>query len=531
MRMMRAKRFWLGLAWAVGCACSSAAVQAQAAASLPVVARVETAGIEPTPLLAALASELDVPVELVASASAAQAHLAIEGERIERLRVAFVRADGSSVERTLDLSSMRSQASEALALLAANLMRDEASELLAGLRPPERPRPPPPPAAPPEPRGCDARALQRRTFGADLVPYVGTTGRDAANIERRISLNLIGGLTGAVRGIELSGIFSLDRQATCGIQLSGVINMTGGPTQGVQLAEVNWTSGRLDGVQLGMVSIAGSDILGAQLGLVNVGAGQLEGAQLGLLNLAAKRVHGVQVGLANLDAGPLDGGAQLGLVNIARADVRGYQHGLFNLSAGDTRGAQFGLVNVTSGVVHGAQLGLVNIAEDADAAVGLVSVMYRGRTHLDVWGTDAGLAMVGIRHGSRLVHNIYGVGATARDERLVLAGSLGIGVSWLQRGPVFLDLDAIGYFLSTQKQGSSSAIQTASILQLRAPIGIQLTTGIALFLSPAINVSIAEGADNPLADPSLLPSSRPTKADAKLSVHVWPGFSAGLRFF
>ena len=521
--------------------------------SLAVVVRVDAGNVDPGALRSALSSELRVPVELVGSASAGQAHLVIEGSRLEQLRVAFVRADGSSVERSLDLSSMRNQASEALALLAANLTRDEAAELLARMRPAEA-APPQPPAAdaeqpprlqakpplpprPPKkmlPRGCDPRPrLEKRSFGFDVVPHVGTTGREPTRVERNLSFNLIGGLSGATRGLELATTFNIDVEGTCGLQLSGVINIDAGSTEGLQLGEINWTGGRLDGVQLGLVSITKDDIVGAQLGLVNLGAGELSGAQLGLVNLAVTGVYGAQLGLVNVDAERVEG-AQLGLVNTARVQLHGAQLGLVNLSA-DVQGAQLGLVNVSSGTVNGATIGLLNVAQDAAAPIGLINVLWRGTTNLDIWGSDAGFGLIAIRHGGRYIHNFYGVGGSSRDDRFVFASALGLGVTLYRGQPIFVDLDLIGYSMitrvKTRSDSSDDRFRYGTIAQLRLPVGWQITPGFAVFLSPALNVSIVDREDNPLEDPSLLGSQRLTNGDAKVAVRIWPGFTAGLRFF
>ena len=69
-----------------------------------------------------------------------------------------------------------------------------------------------------------------------------------------------------------------------------------------------------------------------------------------------------------------------------------------------------GLVNVARGPVSGAQIGLVNVADTCSFCLGLVSVVRRGRLHLDLWGQESGLLMVGIKHGGLALHNIYGVG-------------------------------------------------------------------------------------------------------------------------
>ena len=148
-----------------------------------------------------------------------------------------------------------------------------------------------------------------------------------------------------------------------------------------------------------------------------------------------------------------------------------------------------------------------------------------------MWGTDAGLAMLGIEHGSRYVYNLYGVGATARDNRFVLASALGIGAHVYRWRWIFVNLDVVGYGLYQYDQVQGQ-VDIASIIALRVPVGFELIKGLAVFVAPTLNVSIAAGAtDNLLSDPSLLSSRRLTNSTASTEVRFWAGFSAGVRFF
>lgn len=530
---------------------SGSAKASGSSAALALSCDVSTAGMDAGALRAAIESELSVPVRLASAVATQGTHLAISATSQAAVNLRFVRADGSTIERTVDISNAGLHTNETLALVAANLMRDEAADLLDALRAAQAPPPtaavaakPAPPPPPPMPKGCEPNNLRKVKLGLDVLPYVGMSSRDTTEVERKFSFNLFGGLTGAVRGFELGGFLNLDDHSVCGLQISGIANVVNGPVQGVQFGMINWSNGRVDGTQFGMVAgglgslkgvqfglieIAGGDVTGAQFGLVNVGGESLTGAQFGLGNLAGTSVTGGQFGLVNLGRDTLTG-VQAGLANIAASDVTGAQLGLANLSGGTTTGLQLGLANVSVGPVRGAMIGLFNTAQDADAPIGLVNVLWKGRTHVDLWATDFGLFAVGIEHGGRYLHNIYGLGGTERKGHTVLSPVFGVGGRVVQAPRWTVDLDALSHWLFLD-DAEQDEIDAAFIGTLRVPIAYRFTSEFAVFVSPALNVSWADTRDNMLSDPSLLGGEKLPRQSANWLMRIWPGFTLGVRFF
>jgi hypothetical protein len=507
--------------------------------------------IEPEPLRAAIEAELGTPVAL--STGAAAPHLVVEGESLSAVRIAFVGEAGVAtaepISRYVDVSSTREHATSTVALLAANLVRDEAGELLAVLRAqnaavqPVAPAPAPalepvmPDAAataalaqddPLEPEGCDPIDLKPLVFGSDFVPYVGTSYRDRAQEQRRLSLNFVG-WSGGLDGFELSFVAGLHTRQVCGVQIAFGANLVNGAVSGAQVAMLNLARGRVDGVQVGMLNGSGGTLSGVQVGLAGIALRDVEGAQVGLANVARGRVDGAQLGLANVALGRVEG-VQIGNVNFAGGGHEGFQLGLANISGGPVRGVQLGMANVSAGRVNGAMLGLLNVARDADAAIGVVNVLWEGRTHVDLWVGDAGMGFVGVEHGSKRVHNIFGVGFGARNEEVVFAPVYGIGVRVAEATHVYADIDLLAHLLMTEDE-RDDRLDLASIFQVRAPIALRFTREIALWVSPTLSVALADADDETIADPLFYDSVRLTKQLAPLSVHLWPGLSIGARFF
>jgi len=548
----------------------SASARAQDALGLACNSRV----VDRRDLRAALEHELKVPVRLLEQP--ADASLLVEADDLSAVRVRFMRLEQPSVERTVDVSSQAAHSTTFIALLAANLVRDEAAELLTQLGPAAPPpaptlEPEPLPAPAPEPTpaqaappsaaaptppptaaqrplslACATNTLRKVKVGVDFVPYVGMSMRDSVNVERRFSFNILGGITGAVRGVEVAGLFNIERHTLCGtqlagvfnyvgedvsgVQLSGVFNYAGGNFKGVQLSTLNFARGGMLGAQLGQLNIAGSDVYGVQIGEVNVAGGYVRGVQLGLANVSAQDHEGAQLGLVNVSAQSLTG-YQLGLANVVAGPARAAQIGLVNVIAGEARGAQLGLVNVSAQREHGTLIGLVNAARNADAALGLVNVIWRGRTHLDAWATDAGLLMLGLEHGARLTHNIWGVGFKPMAGGPAFTAAYGFGFRVVGTQPVQVDVDAVSFGLM-RKDTDSSRIDFASIHQLRIPVTFRFVRGFGAFIAPSVSVSLINTESSLGGELALYKTTRLTQpANTDWHVRIWPGLSLGLRFF
>lgn len=550
-------RLLLPLALAIVCCASTARAQDTApsqtssAAPLQLALTLEASAsdpnaqsappLDPEALRSAIALELGVPVELASNGSQASTTLAITASSLRDVRVSF----GGS-QRVVDLSNSGPHTTETLSLIAANLMRDEASDLLASLHAatptpspgavpaapiaapaPASPSARAPSAAPRAPRGCDTSLLRRVPLNANLVPWVGTSTMFGTEIEQLVALNVIGGAAAGLRGFELAGLFNVESHAVCGVHASGGVNIVTGPLQGGQLSVLNWVSGRTDGAQLGFVNVGAGELAGLQLAFFNLAGDRSDGAQLGFVNISANDLEGSQVGFANVDTGSMEG-AQVGFVNTTARSARGAQVGFANV-ASELHGVQLGFANVTTGRARGLMLGMLNIAGDADAALGVLSIHLHGRTQLDSWVTDAGLVMAGIEHGGRIFHNLAGAGFTFRDGNPVFAFAYGLGARVYDSSRWYTDVDAVGYGLLANND-TTNKMSFGSILQLRVPIGYRLSPAVSLFAAPAINVSAAKSQDNVLHKPGLY-GARVTSSTSSTSGYIWPGITAGARFF
>lgn len=258
-----------------------------------------------------------------------------------------------------------------------------------------------------------------------VIPSVSinSLNSSAAN---HFSLNIFGGYSKALKGVEIGGLFNILREDMTGVELAGLANFVGGETKGAQISGlynhaigsarglqlagiVNINHETLEGVQVaGIANHVTKDVAGWQIaGIGNDAWGAVDGLQIGgvynftrmdvnqfqiggvvnhsrnangfqiggVLN-NAKDVKGFQIaGLAN-HAKTVNGFQIAGLTNAARDSVGGFQVGGIANFAQTAPGGQFaGLLNIALKEVKGFQLaGIVNYAGKAHSQIGLLNI-------------------------------------------------------------------------------------------------------------------------------------------------------------
>ncbi len=197
-----------------------------------------------------------------------------------------------------------------------------------------------------------------------LLPPTGTNGRESGRSINHLSLNLLGGYSAGVQGLELSGLLAINRFNVLGVQGSGLASLTGGKMHGLS------ASGLLNTVKL--------DVQGAQLsGLFNSAGIDLRGVQIsGLANNVVASFHGVQItGVYNRASGQGKGLQIAGVCNHIRGNMQGWQLSTLNIVEGNTSGFQIGVFNFSRGKIKGLQFGLINYADDSDGyQIGLINI-------------------------------------------------------------------------------------------------------------------------------------------------------------
>ena len=151
-----------------------------------------------------------------------------------------------------------------------------------------------------------------------LVPWVGTHGKLSGQVTNTYSLNILGGYSAGVNGIELGGIFNVDKKDVRSLQLAGVVNIAGGSVSGMQAAGfVNIVMDSLRGIQLaGVGNSVRGNVTGVQVsGRMNVCKDTLRGVQISAIN-RAHVLKGFQIGVFNM--ADTSTGYSIGFISIVR---------------------------------------------------------------------------------------------------------------------------------------------------------------------------------------------------------------------
>jgi hypothetical protein len=262
---------------------------------------------------------------------------------------------------------------------------------------------------------------------------------------------------------------------------------------------------RIDGITLGGgASFVDEELHGVQGSLgVAITRGRVEGWQFGQMWNHAGKLFGAQTGLVN-SAREVDKGAQLGLVNVG-------------------------------GRVRGAQVGVITWADDADAALGLLTLTRKGNVHPELSTSDVAGINLALRFPARYTYSMFTMGVHPAGRGQSWLVGFGLGAHAPFHGRFFLDVDVVGPVVLQKLKVSR---EPAGLAQLRLMFGWQPLERLAIFGGPTLSV-LAHDDDTtaqaavPFDDQVQRPGYGWVVADIHkphVRLRIWPGFVAGVRF-
>jgi hypothetical protein len=334
-----------------------------------------------------------------------------------------------------------------------------------------------------------------------LVPGISSQGKNDKYTTSNFSLNVLGGTTGGVNGVELGSLFNIDKKNMQGVQAAGYFNITGGDVNGIQMAGYfNSTKGNLTGIQLaGDINYIKGNTRGLQAsGLYNQISGSLTGAQMaGICNYTREPVKGLQLA---------------GIVNINNSSITGLQAS--------------GILNYTKHL-KGLQLGLINIADTSDGySIGLINIVRKGYHKITLSSNEVLNTNLTIKTGNARMYNILLIGVNAGNDEKSFSYGYGIGHE-IKAGKRFtINPELTSQYLYL---GDWDCLNLLNKFQVLATV--KITNGLALFAGPSFAAYYSEQPAAVKGYKYLMPDDNYHTFDLwNKNVTGWIGWTAGISF-
>jgi hypothetical protein len=315
-----------------------------------------------------------------------------------------------------------------------------------------------------------------RPYQISLTPGLSTHGMYNSQIVDHVSLNIWGGYTAGIDGIEMAGLFNINKKDMTFFQVAGIFNFVGGSTKGIQLAGIfNNVQNNAAGMQVaGIINRANNFSAGVQMaGIVNID----------------QQASGFQIAGAFNSTQSFNGGMQMaGLFNTSEKSKGLQLATVFNRSAGET-GSQFSAIMNTAKKVKGFQFALVNIADSSDYAIGVLNFIKNGEKSLALSTDESFFTHLDFRSGGRVLYSLLGFAYQFGNYKSKYAFDIGFGAHIVNHSKFSLNAE---YATQLNTDFKNKLYETDSF---RILTGYKFNKFMRLFAGPSINLTSAEISD------------------------------------
>jgi len=343
--------------------------------------------------------------------------------------------------------------------------------------------------------------IAEKPFSFSLIPGLGSHGRLSGQIINHFSVNILGGYSGGLQGIELGGLFNINRKDAGYLQAAGLFNVTGGKQQGVQLSGISNT------------------VLQSTAGL----------QAAGVFNTNKTFMHGVQLaGVANINGKGVRGFQGAGVYNHSHDTTKGMQlAGVLNMSNKTLKGVQASGVANYAKHNKGLQLGVINIADSSDGfSIGLINIVLHGYHKLYLGTDEITDANFAIKSGNRKLYSILLGGANFSHTSRLYSFGYGIGSEFISTKRFAMSMDVSSQYLY---MGSWDYLNLLNRAKLN--LHLRLSRHIAVYGGPSLNVYTSTQTDKIGDYTNVVPRNGYGAFDMNGSWRGWGGWHAGIALF
>jgi len=342
-----------------------------------------------------------------------------------------------------------------------------------------------------------------RPFQLSIVPGLSTQGKMSGQVVNHFSLNVFGGYTGGTNGLEIGGLFNIDKKEVRYMQAAGLFNIVGGKLEGFQVAGINNTV--LDTTK------------GFQAaGISNFVKGKFAGLQIGgIYNHVTDSVTGLQIA---------------GIANFARRKLSGVQiAGITNFSNKETGGVQVAGVFNYSKKLKGVQIALINVADtSAGYSIGLINIILKGYHKLSFSTNEVLNINAAFKTGNSKLYSILLGGLNTPATQRLYSFGYGLGAEFfLNKAKRF----SLNPELSAQYLYAGSWDYINILNKLHLDFTIVLHKYVSLFAGPAFAVLVSDQETGVPGYGFPFPSSGYKTTSFSNHVTGWLGWNVGINFF
>ncbi|WP_143773999.1 STN domain-containing protein [Niastella vici] len=373
-----------------------------------------------------------------------------------------------------------------------------------------------------------------RTFQVSLTPGLSTHGKLSAQVVNNFSVNMVGGYTAGVSGVELAGAFNINKKDVKYMQAAGALNVTGGSVTGVQLAGFhNHVLGNVDGVQAsGFSNYVKGNVTGVQASSFhNHVSGSLKGIQASnFSNFIKGNLVGIQVSnFYNICYDSVFGVQAATIANFAHEQVSGMQASVIaNIAHQELNGVQIATIFNYAKKLRGVQIGLINVSDtSAGYSIGLVNIVFKG-IHKLMFSTNEVIDYnVAFKTGNKKLYSILLGGYSERkDTASFYTFGYGLGHEF-SIGKMF----SINPEFTTQTLHQGNWDNTNIMNKLHLQFNLKLGKFVTLFAGPSFTMYFSDVKKGASTIPPPLPNSYHTFDLWDNNVKGWFGWNAGIGFF
>ncbi len=342
-----------------------------------------------------------------------------------------------------------------------------------------------------------------RPFQVSVIPGVGSHGKMSAQVVNNFSLNIFGGYTAGTNGLEIGGLFNINKKEVKYVQAAGLFNAVGGQVKGLQVAGIN--------------NMVLDSVKGVQAaGLNNIVKGKFTGLQIGgIYNHVADSVKGMQVG---------------GVANFSKKKVSGMQvAGVANFSNKQMDGVQVAGVFNYAKKLKGVQIGLVNICDTSEGlSIGLINIVLKGYHKLSFSTNEVLNVNAAFKTGNSKLYSILQAGLNTGNNGKAYSFGYGLGTElMLNKKKTF----SINPELGSQYLYLGSWDYTNILNKLNVNLNLKFGKYFSVFAGPSFNVFISDQKIGVNGYRFPIPPSEYNTHKFSNKVTGWFGWSAGINFF